>query len=79
MQTADSKRTSRKVVASLVVAAAVIWTAGLNYKKKQHDATIDWHHVSTALMEVEGAKRELHLSLQERISREQQVPSLRRQ
>ena len=79
MQAADNKKTTRKVVGGLVIIAAIVCTAGLHHQKKQQDATVDWHRVSTALMEVETAKRELHQSLQERISREQPVPSLRQQ
>ncbi len=79
MREADSRKTTRKVVASLVVTAVIICTAGLHHQKRQRDATVDWHHVSTALMEVESAKRELHQSLQDRIVREQQSPALRQQ
>ena len=75
MPAANPKKTTRKVVGGLVVIAVIVWTAGLHHQKKQRDATVDWHQVSTALMEVESAKRELHESLQERIVREQQSPS----
>lgn len=79
MQAADSKKTTRKVVAGLIVTAAVVCTAGFNHQKRQQDATVDWHQVSTALMEVESAKRELHQSLQNRIIHEQQTTALRQQ
>lgn len=79
MREVDHRKTTRKVVAGLVVTAVIICTAGLNHQKRQKDATVDWHHVSTALMEVESAKRELHQSLQDRIVREQQSPALRQQ
>ncbi len=77
MPAANSKNNTRKAVAGLVVVAAVIWTAGLQHRQKQQDATIDWHQVSTALMEVESAKRDLHHSLQERLVQQQRPLSLR--
>ena len=79
MQAADNKKTTRKIVGGLVITAAIVWTAGLLHQKRQQNASVNWHQVSTALMEVEGAKRDLHSSLQERISRESPAPSLRQQ
>ena len=79
MPEANNKKSSRKLVGGLVVTAIIVYTAGVQHQRKQQDATVDWHHVSTALMEVESAKRELHQSLQQRIVREQQTPSLRQQ
>ncbi len=72
-----NKKNSRKMVGGLVVVAVIVYSAGVHHQRRQQDATVDWHQVSTALMEVEGAKRELHQSLQQRIAREQQTPSLR--
>ena len=78
MREADhNKKSTRKLVGGLVVVAVVIYSAGSYHQRRQQDATVDWHHVSTALMEVESAKRELHQSLQQRIVREQETPSLR--
>jgi len=77
MPAANPKKTNRKIAGGLVVVAVIVWTAGLHHQKRQQDATVDWRSVSTALMEVESAKRELHQSLQDRIIREQQTPSLR--
>lgn len=79
MPVASNTKAARKLVGGLVVTAVITCTAGTLHQRKQQDATVDWHHVSTALMEVEGAKRELHLSLQQRINSEQQTPSLRQQ
>ena len=66
----NNTKRARKITGGLVIAAAIVVTAGMHQQRKQQDATVDWHQVSTALMDVEGAKRELHESLQERISRE---------
>jgi len=68
---------TRTIVTGLVITAVIVWTAGLLHQKRQQDAAVNWHQVSTAMMEVESAKRDLHQSLQERIGREQQAPSLR--
>lgn len=76
MQAANSKKATRKLVAGLVVTAAIVCTAGLQHQRNQQDATVDWHRVSTALMEVETAKRELHQSLQQRIDSEQHTTAL---
>lgn len=75
MLAANPKRATRKIVAVLVVIAVIVWTAGLHHQKRQQDATVDWHQVSTALMEVESAKRELHQTLQKRMIDEQPSPA----
>ncbi len=75
----NNKKGTRKLVGGLVVTAVIVYSAGMHHQRRQQDATVDWHQVSTALMEVESAKRELHQSLQQRIVREQQTPSLRKQ
>lgn len=77
MQEASNKKRSRKLVGGLVVMAVIVYSAGSFHQQRQQDAAVDWHSVSTALMEVESAKRELHQSLQQRIVREQETPSLR--
>ena len=78
MREADhNKKSSRKLVGGLVVTAVIVYSAGVHHQRRQQDATVDWHQVSTALMEVESAKRVLHQSLQQRIVQEQQTPSLR--
>ena len=80
MQAANhNKKGTRKLVGGLVVAAVIIYSAGSHHQRSQQDATVDWHQVSPTLMEVEGAKRELHQSLQDRIVREQETPALRKQ
>ena len=75
----NNKKGTRKLVGGLVVTAVIVYSAGMHHQRRQQDATVDWHQVSTALMEVESTKRELHQSLQQRIVREQQTPSLRKQ
>lgn len=71
MPAASNKKTTRKLVGGLVVIAFIVCGAGMHHQQKQRDATVNWHHVSTALMDVESAKRELHQSLQQRIVNEQ--------
>lgn len=74
-----SSNSAHKVVAFLVVMAVITCAAGLRHQQAKHDASIDWHDVSVALMEVERAKAELHQSMQQRIVREQQGAGLRQQ
>jgi len=45
----------------------------------QRDASVEWHDVSVALMEVERAKADLHESMQQRITKEQTGTGLRQQ
>ena len=78
MQQARNK-TARRAVACLAVAAVAICAAGMHHQRKQSDASVDWQQVSTALMDVENAKRDLHSSLQQRLVKEQQSAGLRQQ
>ncbi len=72
-------KAARRGVTCLALAAIAICVAGMHHQRKQSDASVDWQQVSTALMEVENAKRDLHNSLQQRIVKEQQTASLRQQ
>jgi len=72
-------QTSHKLVACLVLVAVVVCAAGMRHQRVQRDATVEWHDVSVALMEVERAKADLHASMQQRISKEQNNTGLRQQ
>ncbi len=76
---APNNKAGVRFVACLSVLAIGICAAGMHHQRKQADATVDWQQVSTALMDVENAKRELHDSLQQRLVKEQQSASLRQQ
>ena len=65
---AANKKTANKVAACLMVIGIVISAAGLRHQRVQSDETIDWQQVSGTLMEMETAKRDLHQSLQQRLS-----------
>ena len=67
-----SSKSGHKVVAFLVLVAVITCAAGLHHQRAKRNASIDWHDVSVALMEVEKAKTDLHQSMQQRITREQQ-------
>ena len=68
---AVSKRTAHKVVACLMVIGICISAAGLRHQRVERDETIDWQQVSGTLMEMETAKRDLHQSLQQRLTSDQ--------
>jgi len=78
MQVANTK-TPYKLVGCLVLIAVVVCTAGLRHQRVQRDASVEWHDVSVALMEVERAKADLHESMQQRITKEQTSTGLRQQ
>jgi len=58
---------AHKLIAGLVLTAIVICAAGIRHQQVQKDASVEWHDVSVALMEVERAKRDLHQSMQQRL------------
>ena len=68
---AVNKKTANKVAACLMVFGIFISAAGLHHQRVQSDETIDWQQVSGTLMEMETAKRDLHQSLQQRLSSDQ--------
>ena len=72
-------KTARRFVTGLCVVAVIVAAAGMHHQRSLQDATVDWQHVSAALMEVENAKADLHKSLQQRIAKEQESVGLRQQ
>jgi len=61
----------RRVVVCLLLSSILVCTAGVLHQRNQRAATVDWRQVSSTLLELEQAKRELHTSLQQRLAREQ--------
>jgi len=68
MQQVSKKRAAHKIVACLVLVAAITCGAGYYQQQARRDAAVDWQDVSTTLLAVENAKRDLHQSLQHRIT-----------